>query len=279
MPKRDSPPELLLPFRPIDWRRHRPIGSSRRRYLSHMEQAYDRIGVGYAARRRPDPRIASMIERALGDARSIVSVGAGTGSYEPAGARLVTAVEPSTVMISQRPPGSAPVVRAVAENLPFRANAFDAALAVLTVHHWSDVHFGLEEMRRVAHRHVILTFDPEAHSRHWLVDYVPELKAIFAASPPVEELARLIGARSVKVILLRHDTPDGMTVAYWRLPHAYLDPSIRAAGSAFHQVEPDALRRGLDRLEKDLASGEWQARYGHLMALEEMDVGMRLLTS
>ena len=220
-----------------------------------------------------------MIGRSLGDARRIVSVGAGTGSYEPAGGRLVIAAEPSTVMISQLPPGSAPVVRAVAESLPFRSNAFDAALAVLTVHHWSDLHAGLEEMCRVAHRQVILTFDPQAHSRHWLVDYVPELKPIFAACPLVEEVASLVGARSVEVVPLRHDTPDGMTVAYWRRPHAYLDQSVRAAGSAFHQVEPDALRRGLDRLEKDLASGEWHASYGHLLDVEELDLGLRLVTS
>ena len=220
-----------------------------------------------------------MIKRTLGDARSIVSVGAGTGSYEPTAGRRVTAVEPSAVMIRQRPPGSAPVARAVAERLPFRSKAFDAALAVLTVHHWPDLRAGLEEMRRVAHRHVILTFDPEAHSRHWLVDYVPELRPIFAACPPVDEVADLIGATSVEVVPLRHDTPDGMTVAYWRRPHDYLDPSVRAAGSAFHQVEPDALRRGLDRLEKDLASREWHARYGHLLDLEEMDLGLRLVTS
>jgi SAM-dependent methyltransferase len=243
-----------------------------------MDRTYDRIGIGYADHRRPDPRIASLIAAALGDARTVVSVGAGTGSYDPQD-RTVVAAEPSRVMIAQRPPLSAPVVRAEAENLPFRARSFDAALAILTVHHWRDPRAGLTEMCRVAEHRIVVTFDPEAHSDHWLVDYMPELRQVFTASPPVELIADLIGATSTVRVPLRHDTPDGMTVAYWRRPNAYLDPAVRAAGSAFHQVDPSALRRGLDRLEKDLASGRWHRRYAHLLQLEELDVGLRLVSS
>lgn len=243
-----------------------------------MDQTYDRIGIGYADHRRPDPKIISLINAVLGDAKTVVSVGAGTGSYDPHD-RTVLAVEPSLVMIAQRPPLSAPVVRAEAEQLPLRARSFDAALAILTVHHWRDLRAGLTEMCRVAEHRIVVTFDPVAHSDHWLVDYIPELRQVFTASPPVELVQELIGATSITRVPLRHDTPDGMTVAYWRRPHAYLDPAVRAAGSAFHQVDPSALRRGLERLKKDLASGRWNVRYGHLLQLEELDVGLRLVSS
>lgn len=243
-----------------------------------MDQTYDRIGIGYADHRRPDPKITFLIAAALGDAKTVVSVGAGAGSYDPID-RTVVAVEPSAVMIAQRPPASAPVVRAEAENLPFHEGSFDAALAILTVHHWRDMSGGLSEMCRVAEHRIVVTFDPEAHSDHWLVDYIPELRRVFMASPPVEWIAELIGATSTACVPLRHDTPDGMTVAYWRRPRAYLDPAVRAAGSAFHQIDPSALRRGLDRLETDLASGRWHARYSHLLQVEELDVGLRLVSS
>jgi ubiquinone/menaquinone biosynthesis C-methylase UbiE len=123
---------------------------------------YDEIGSVYARHRRPDPRLADLIDGALGDARTVVNVGAGTGSYEPTD-RTVVAVEPSGVMIGQRSPGSAPAVRAVAESLPFADRSFDAALAVLTVHHWTDAAAGLAEMARVAGRVVVLTFDKVVH--------------------------------------------------------------------------------------------------------------------
>ena len=182
-------------------------------------------------------------------------------------------------MIAQRPRGGSPVVKATAERLPFRRSSFDAAVAVLTVHHWNDVRGGLDEMCRVAARRIVLTFDPDAHSRHWLVDYVPQLREVFAASPAVAMIADRIGAASTTPVALRHDTPDGMTVAFWRRPQAYLDPAVRGAGSAFHQVDPGELRDGLEQLEKDLASGRWHARYGYLLELDELDVGLRLITS
>ena len=241
-----------------------------------MRELYDEIGLGYARYRQPDPAIEAAVVAALGDARSVVSVGSGAGSYEPRHRRVV-AVEPSVVMISQRPSGAAPVVRAVAEALPFRPRSFDAALAVLTVHHWPDLDAGLAELRRVAERQVILTIDGELHRSHWLRDYIPEIDRIFRAVPPVDAVAEGVGARVIEAIPLAHDTPDGMTVAYWRRPALYLDAARRAGGSAFQQVDPLALQRGLGRLEEDVASGVWAQRYAHLLGLASLDVGLRLV--
>jgi SAM-dependent methyltransferase len=239
---------------------------------------YDVIGAAYARNRRPDPTIAAMIMQALGPARSVVSVGAGTGSYEPTD-RRVLAVEPSGVMIAQRSTGAAPVVQAFAQSLPFRSNSFAAALAVLTVHHWTELEPGLTEMRRVAERQVILTFDPVLHCTHWLTEYVPELREIFRSAPAVEMIANRLDAKSVLVVPVAHDTPDGMTIAYWRRPAAYLDAERRTGGSALLQVDQEALHRGLTRLEEDLRSGAWTDRYANLQSEETMDYGLRLIVS
>lgn len=239
---------------------------------------YDQIGERYSCHRRPDPAIAAVIVDALGPARSILSVGAGTGSYEPAG-RSVVAVEPSSVMIGQRQVTAAPTVRAVADSLPFGSRSFDAAMAILTIHHWPDPWAGLAEMRRVARRQVVLTFDPVGHCSHWLTDYVPELAELFRAGPSVEAVAQALGAREVLPVPLRHDTPDGMTIAYWRRPEAYLDPERRAGGSALLQVDAAALERGLGRLEADLSSGAWHRRYQDILRAETMDYGLRLIVS
>jgi SAM-dependent methyltransferase len=219
-----------------------------------------------------------MITDALGAARSVVSVGAGTGSYEPAD-RAVVAIEPSAVMIRQRPRYAAPCIQAVAEAMPLASASSDAAVAILTVHHWPDPWTGLAEMRRVARRQVVLTFDPAAHCDHWLTTYVPELTDLFHATPPVDAIATAIDAREIRTIPVAHDTPDGMTIAYWRRPEAYLDPARRAAGSALQRVDAAALARGLARLESDLASGAWHQRYADLLATESMDYGLRLLIS
>jgi SAM-dependent methyltransferase len=240
--------------------------------------AYDTIGLGYARTRKPDPTISAMVMRALGPAPSVVSVGAGSGSYEPLD-RWVVAVEPSSVMIAQRPAASAPAVQAVGQSLPFSSASFDAALAILTVHHWPDLDAGLSEMRRVARRQIVLTFDPVLHCRHWLIDYVPEIEAIFRAAPTVEVVADRLHAVYILPVPVAHDTPDGMTIAYWRRPEAYLDGRRRAGSSALQQVDEAALRRGLRQLELDLKSGAWVARYGYLLAEETMDYGLRLIVS
>ncbi len=240
-----------------------------------MDPIYDRIGQGYSALRKPDPRIAAQIHSALGDARSVVNVGAGAGSYEPFDRELV-AVEPSTEMIFQRPPGSARVVQAMAEQLPFEDDSFDAAMCVLTLHHWADKAAGLREMRRVSRgRVVILTFDP-AHQGNWLPDYLPELRVLDDAQmPPLSYYEEALGKVEVSPVAIPHDCIDGFLYAYWRRPEAYLDPHIRQGSSSFWALDnPD---QGLGRLEADLANGAWTKRYGHLLELNEFDAGYRLV--
>jgi SAM-dependent methyltransferase len=237
---------------------------------------YDQIGRNYTAHRRPDPRIAAAILDALGPARSVLNVGAGAGSYEPTG-RRVLAVEPSPEMIRQRPPGSAPVVQASATALPFRDGAFDATLAVLTVHHWSDRHRGLAELRRVARdRAVILTWEPDAPA-FWLVgDYFPELVALDRALfESLDALRRLLGPIEVRPIPIPHDCVDGFLGAYWRRPEAYLDAAVRGAILTFTKL-PD-VEPGLARLRRDLADGTWQRRHADLLTRQTLDLGYRLL--
>jgi SAM-dependent methyltransferase len=237
---------------------------------------YDRIGCSYRSLRREDPRIARRIFDALGDAASVVNVGAGAGSYEPRDRRVV-AVEPSRVMLRQRDPDAAPAVRASGTQLPFRDASFDASLAVLTIHHWPDLAQGLRELRRVArHRVVILSFDPSA--RFWLSDYFPEIPEIDAASlPPLSELAARLGRVEVVRVPIPHDCTDGFLGAYWRRPERYLEANVRSAISVFSKLRN--LDAGLAALRADLASGAWQQRYGRLLAQDQLDLGYRLLVS
>jgi hypothetical protein len=236
---------------------------------------YDTLGVGYSAARRPDPRIAAMIDAALGDARTVLNVGAGAGSYEPTD-RAVTAVEPSPVMIAQRPSGAAPVVRAVAEALPFPADRFDAALALLTMHHWTDQVAGCAELRRVAERAVMFTFDTDVLP--WIaVDYLPEIIGQDQFRfPPIQEVASWLDAE-VMVVPVPHDCTDGFTGAYWARPEAYLDPEVRAGMSAIRNLDPAVVDAGINRLRDDLESGAWDDRHGHLRTRPALDLGYRLL--
>ncbi|HEX6368145.1 MAG TPA: class I SAM-dependent methyltransferase [Longimicrobium sp.] len=239
---------------------------------------YDRIGVGYAAWRRADPRIAARIVDALGSARTMVNVGAGAGSYEPAD-RVVVAVEPSAEMVRQRPPSAAPAVRASADRLPFRDRAFDAAMAVLTIHHWPDWRAGVGEMRRVARGPVaILTWDPD-HPGFWLVqDYFPEILEIDRIIlPRLVEIERILGPCDVRPVPIPSDCSDGFLGAYWRRPEMYLDPGARGAISSFAKIRTP--HSGLDRLRADLADGTWARRHGPLLALAELDVGYRLVVA
>jgi SAM-dependent methyltransferase len=240
-------------------------------------QLYDRIGHSYARTRSADPRIAEMIRRGLGDARTVINVGSGTGSYEPSDRRIV-AVEPAWQMIRQRS-GAAPVVCAVAEALPFATNAFDAALAVLTMHHWVDWRRGLAEMRRVAKRSVILTMDPDEMAGFWLsARYFPEIAALDQARfPRVVDVVDALGGCRVQPLPIPHDCVDGFLAAYWQRPEAYFDPSVRAGISALAILEPDVVRRGLINLRDDLESGEWEKRWGYLRQAAVLDVGYRLL--
>lgn len=240
---------------------------------------YDRIGRGYAASRGGDPRIAAAVERALGGACSVVNLGAGTGSYEPSQARVL-AVEPSLEMIRQRPPGAAPAVQAVAEALPLRAAAFDAALAVLTVHHWTDVGVALGEACRVARRRVVVvTWDPAARNAFWLTAcYLPEIADFDVGRfPPIAAIRQRFPRSLVRPLPIAHDCRDGFLGAFWRRPAAYLDPAVRAGMSGFAQLPPGAADRGLARLDEDLRSGRWHARFGALCGAELADLGYRIV--
>lgn len=239
-----------------------------------MTALYDTIGLNYQDLRRPDPRIAAVIDAALGNARTVVNVGAGTGSYEPAH-RQVTAVEPSAAMIAKRACGAAKAVQASAEELPFADDAFDAAMAVLTIHHWPDKSAGLRELRRVTRGPIVLlTFDPA--SRPWLTDYLPELATLDEANmPALSDYARWLGPVRIAPVPVPHDCSDGFLYAYWRRPAAYLDPVIRSGSSSFWAL-PN-LDEGLSRLEADLRSGAWQARHAELLDAETYDAGYRLV--
>ena len=235
---------------------------------------YDEIGRTYARTRRPDPRIAARIEAALGDARTVVNVGAGTGNYEPRD-REVVAVEPSETMIAQRPEGLAPVVRATAEKLPFPDGAFDVAMAVLSDHHWADRARGLRELRRVGRRVVVFTFDRDLADALWLArDYLPQFAHLMRETMAVDEIARHCGATRVEPVPIPHDCEDGFLGAWWRRPEAYLDPLVRDGISTFSQVD---WRDGIARLEADLRSGAWRERNAELLDLDEIDLGYRLL--
>jgi ubiquinone/menaquinone biosynthesis C-methylase UbiE len=237
---------------------------------------YDTIGATYTVARRTEPRIAVQVWAALGDAQTVLNVGAGTGSYEPSG-RDVTAVEPSAVMRAQRPAGAAPCVDAVAESLPFQDQSFDAAMAFATVDHWQDPIAGLREMRRVARRVVVFTKDFSDPGLFWLDrDYLPERSDLQAGRPSLTDLARAIRAR-VEPVLIPWDCADGFYEAYWRRPEAYLDEHVRHGMSIWARVGPDAGQRAVHSLRDDLASGRWAERNRDLVDLGAAELGDRLL--
>lgn len=238
---------------------------------------YDRIGLDYSDLRRPDPRIAAAIESALGDPRTVLNVGAGAGSYEPAG-RRVTALEPSIEMIRQRRVPAASVVQGRAEALPFADRAFDSAMAILTVHHWSDRAKGLGELRRVTRGPIVLlTYDP-AFRGFWLFDYLPALVALDEAQmPAMAEYERWLGPVSISPVPIPHDCSDGFLAAYWRRPAAYLDPRVRAAMSSFWALGD--VSDALARLRSDLDGGAWVERHRHLLDRESVDCGYRLVVA
>ncbi|MEP3227449.1 MAG: class I SAM-dependent methyltransferase [Parasphingorhabdus sp.] len=240
-----------------------------------MSALYDRIGIGYSNLRKPDQRIADRINQALGNAETILNIGAGTGSYEPKD-RTLFALEPSAAMIEQRASDAAPVVQGTAENLPFDDNQFDAAMAVLTVHHWTQFETGLSEMRRVARdRLVILTFDPKA-PYFWLADYIPEIITLDQPiMPDISRFEAILGDIEVHPVPIPNDCTDGFLGAYWRRPHAYLDPNVRSAISTFSKL--GNLSDALTKLEEDLESGAWTQSYGQLLNEDSLDIGYRLI--
>jgi hypothetical protein len=236
---------------------------------------YERGGAGYAALRRTDPRIAAYVHAALGDARTVLNVGAGAGSYEPED-RYVVAVEPSARMRAQR---RTPAVIGVAEDLPFDDDGFDAAMAIATIHQWPDLERGLNELRRVASGPVvILTWDGPSIPAFWLGEYVPELLASESRRvPAVAEVAAVLGELTDTPLPIPSDCADGFIEAYYARPEALLDPAVRARQSAWAFADPGAVERGLRRLRDALESGEWDARHGHLRTQPEYVGALRLL--
>ena len=241
-----------------------------------MTAKYDSIGINYSELRQADPRIAEAVKIALGSSTSVLNVGAGTGSYEPAD-RHVTAVEPSLEMIRKRSSLAARAIQASADDLPFDDDAFDTAMAILTVHHWPEKEAGLRELRRVTRgRIVLLTFDPS--HRPWLTDYLPELAALDEAQMPmIADYERWLGNAQVTPVLVPHDCSDGFLYAYWRRPTAYLDARIRSGSSSFWTIKN--AEKGLALLKRDLDSGEWERRYADLLTLDAYDAGYRLVVA
>ncbi|MCA9285666.1 MAG: class I SAM-dependent methyltransferase [Phycisphaerales bacterium] len=244
---------------------------------------YDAIGHGYASTRREDPRLARRILDALGDARSVVNVGAGTGSYEPRD-RHVIAIEPSDVMAAQRPPDLAPALRADAGALPLRDGSVDAAMSVLSLHHWDeDQRRGVLEMRRVARGPVvILTCDAEVSGRMWLMaDYLPELADLDRRTfPSLERLTEWLGGTTrVDVVPVPRDTSDWMLMSFWAHPERVLGPSARNATSGFARMPAGVVERVVAQLTEDLGNGTWEAGYGHLRTLSAFDAGLRMVVS
>jgi hypothetical protein len=242
---------------------------------------YERIGHGYARLRREDPRIAGAIAAALGDARTVVNVGAGAGSYEPRD-RYVLAIEPSDVMAAQRPPELPPAIRATAGHLPLREDSVEAAMAILTIHHWdAEREAGVRELRRVATGPVvILTYVPDVSNEMWLVkDYLPEVGELDGRIfPPTEQLAEWLGGGvRVQTLPVHRDSPDWMFGAFWAHPERVLSLNARNATSGFARMPEATVARVVDALTRDLRSGEWDRRHGDLRALSELDVGLRLV--
>lgn len=240
---------------------------------------YGSIGEGYARIRRPDPRIAAQLGAALGEAATVLNVGAGAGSYEPED-RIVTAVEPSASMRAQRPAGLAPAVNATSDALPFDNDSFDASMASVTVHQWPDLEAGLGEMRRVTRGPVaILTFDPNPPENWWLIDYIPELFEVEAARmPPIDRVrAALGGVTDVQIVPIPADCTDGFVQALFARPELMLRDDYRRATSAWSFLDGALVERFVARLAADLESGEWDARYGAFRTLATFDGGMRLV--
>jgi SAM-dependent methyltransferase len=244
-----------------------------------MTTVYDQIGASYARTRRADPVIAAAIGEALGDVRSVVNVGAGTGGYEPTD-REVVAVEPSRTMIAQRPPGAAPALQARAEALPFEDASFDAALAVNTIHHWADVRAGLRELRRIARRRIVIFVrDPRSGVKFWLADYLPTLERTDRLASIVAMIEDELRPEKAVPVPLPRDCVDGLFSAYWARPEVYLDDEVRRNISNFALADQDEVAEGLVRLKRDLESGEWDRCYGNLRSLRALDLGHRLLVA
>jgi SAM-dependent methyltransferase len=241
---------------------------------------YEQYGRTYAQHRRADPRIAARIHAALGDARTVLNVGAGTGSYEPHD-RWVLAVEPSAVMRAQRAPDAAPAIAARAEALPFDDGSVDAAMACLTIHHWNRPAAGLAELRRVARGPVVVfTFELDAMPT-WQRELLHEALAIERPRfPAIADVAAVLGGRArVEHVPTPGDCVDGFIEAFWRRPEALLDPETRSAQSVWALLGEAMESRIVDRLSDALTSGRWDAEHGALRQQDSFPGSLRLVIS
>lgn len=276
----DDPVDDALRDDPIDGERFE--GEEFEERLADEARPYARAAATYGGTRREEPRIARLIQAALGDARSVVNVGAGDGAYEPSD-RDVIAVEPSAEMIAQRPPDAAPAVEGYAESLPLDSGSVDAAMACLTLHHWNDWRIGVHELRRVARKRVVIfTFDPAWTQRFWLVrDYLPRLGRLDSERfPRLSEQCAAAGATArVLRVPIPHDCRDGFLGSHWRRPHAYLDERVRANISSFSHLGRREIEFGLLRLARDLRSGRWAQRNREILRSEQLDLGYRLIVA
>ena len=218
-----------------------------------MNELYDTIGINYSNLRCPDYRIEQLIGAAISDARTVLNVGAGAGSYEP-NDKKVTALEPSIKMIRQRSPSNKTIIQGSAEHIPFDNLYFDASMAILTVHYWSDQQKGVSEMRRVTRdKLVFLTFYP-AFREFWLTDYFLELITMNEDKmPKLKDFENWLGSIEVSPVQIPHDCTDGFLAVYWRRLTAYLDKRVRAAMSSFWALKD--VSQGLERLEADIKNG------------------------
>jgi hypothetical protein len=240
---------------------------------------YGRIGGGYSTHRRPEPRIAALIERALAGARTVLNVGAGAGSYEST-AFDVTPVEPSAAMRAQRPAHLPPAVDAVAEQLPFPDDSFDAAMTTFSVHQWSEPKSGLREMRRVTRGPVaVLTCDPAKVRDFWLYDYAPLVLDTEAGRyPSLDDITAALGGQTEIIsVPVPADCVDGFNEAYYARPERLLDPAARRSCSAWSFVDPDLELQYTERLRRDLDSGAWDERYGRLRRQPFLDGSLVLV--
>lgn len=240
---------------------------------------YGTIGHDYSRFRRPDPRIANLVEQALGHAQTVLNVGAGAGSYEPT-TRMVSAVEPSASMRNQRPAHLAAAIDAIAEKLPFADASFDASMSTFSVHQWRNLDAGLRELRRVTEGPVvIMTCEPSELSRFWLDAYCPEVIAVEAGRyPPVEKIVQALGERSeILSVPIPLDCTDGFNEAYYGRPEMLLEPQARLACSAWSFVDESVVRRFERELGSNISSGRWDELYGALRAQPFFEGSLKLI--
>jgi SAM-dependent methyltransferase len=236
---------------------------------------YDQLAEQYRNHRKPDSRIAGRIKSHIKGAKRVLNVGSGIGSYEPENCYIV-ALEPSREMNTRRKNSKAALIQGVAENLPFSDNTFDISMAILTIHHWSDIESGLKEMARVSRKRVILFTWIGYGNDFWLENYIPEIRGVdHKLFPSLEELERILRNISVETIEIPYDCSDGFMCAYWRRPEAYLDQNVRRAISTFSRISN--IQENLDRLQDDIYSGAWSQKHSHLLEKESLDLGYRLV--